>query len=68
MIFSLETSRVLPNHAFYYKDVAKVDKTGEHQVTFTVKGNRGAAIGGDLRLPTLPKGWAPTGGPAVSSP
>ncbi len=57
VIFSLESlKRVSPNHAFYYKDVAKVDKTGEHQVTFTfsVKGNRELpTIIGDL--PVLPK-------------
>ena len=57
VIFSLESlKRVSPNHAFYYKDVAKVDKTAEHQVTFifSVKGNRELpTIIGDL--PVLPK-------------
>ena len=57
VIFSLETlKKVSPNHALYYKNVAKAEKTGEHQVTFTfdVKGNRELPIIiGDL--PVLPK-------------
>lgn len=57
VIFSLETlKKVSPNHALYYKNVAKAEKTGEHQVTFhfDVKGNRELpVIIGDL--PVLPK-------------
>jgi microcin C transport system substrate-binding protein len=57
VIFSFDSiKKVSPNHAFYYKDVAKAEKTGDHQVTFTfsVKGNRELpVIIGDL--PVLPK-------------
>jgi microcin C transport system substrate-binding protein len=57
VIFSFDSiKKVSPNHAFYYKDVAKAEKTGDHQVTFTfsVKGNRELpTIIGDL--PVLPK-------------
>jgi microcin C transport system substrate-binding protein len=57
VVFSLEAlKKVSPNHAFYYKNVAKAQKTGDHQVTFVfdVKGNRELpAIIGDL--PVLPK-------------
>jgi len=57
VIYSLDAiKKVSPNHAFYYKDVAKVDKTGDNQVTFnfSVKGNRELpTIIGDL--PVLPK-------------
>ena len=57
VIFSLDIlKKVSPNHAFYYKDVAKVEKTGDNQVTFnfSVKGNRELPnIIGDL--PVLPK-------------
>jgi len=57
VIFSLETlKKVSPNQAAYYKNVAKVEKTGEREVTFTfdVKGNRELpVIIGDLTV--LPK-------------
>jgi microcin C transport system substrate-binding protein len=57
VIFSLEAiKKVSPNHAFYYKDVVRAEKTGDHQVTFifSVKGNRELpSIVGDL--PLLPK-------------
>ena len=57
VIFSFDAiKKVSPNHAFYYKDVSKAEKTGDHQVTFTfsVKGNRELpTIIGDL--PVLPK-------------
>jgi microcin C transport system substrate-binding protein len=57
VIFSFDAiKKVSPNHAFYYKDVAKVEKTGDRQVTFTfsVKGNRELPnIIGDLQV--LPK-------------
>ena len=57
VIFSLDVlKKVSPNHAFYYKDVVKAEKTGDSQVTFTsrVKGNRELPmiIG---ELPVLPK-------------
>jgi microcin C transport system substrate-binding protein len=57
VIYSFDTiKKVSPNHAFYYKDVAKVERTGDHQLTFSfsVKGNRELpTIIGDL--PVLPK-------------
>ncbi len=57
VIFSLESlKKVSPNHAAYYKNVVKAEKTGDNQVTFLfdVKGNRELpAIIGDL--PVLPK-------------
>ncbi|MCB1520385.1 MAG: ABC transporter substrate-binding protein [Hyphomicrobiaceae bacterium] len=43
VIFSLEAvKRAHPRYAFYYKNVSKVEKTGEREVTFTfdMKGNR----------------------------
>jgi microcin C transport system substrate-binding protein len=46
----------LPNYAFYYKNVTKAEKTGEHQVTFSfdIKGNRELpVIVGEL--PVLPQ-------------
>ncbi len=57
IVFSLEAiKKASPNYAFYYKNVAKAEKTGEHQVTFrfNVKGNRElpVIIG---ELPILPK-------------
>ncbi len=57
VIFSLEAlKKVSPNHALYYKNVVRAEKTGERQVTFQfdVKGNRELpVIIGDL--PVLPK-------------
>jgi microcin C transport system substrate-binding protein len=57
VIFSLEAlKKVSPNHALYYKNVARAEKTGERRVTFyfDVKGNRELpVIIGDL--PVLPK-------------
>jgi microcin C transport system substrate-binding protein len=57
VIFSLETlKKVSPNYSLYYKDVARVEKTGDRQVTFIfdVKGNRELPlIIGDLMV--LPK-------------
>ncbi len=57
VIFSFDSiKKVSPNHAFYYKDVARAEKTGDHRVTFvfSVKGNRELpVIIGDL--PVLPK-------------
>jgi microcin C transport system substrate-binding protein len=57
VIFSFDAiKKVSPNHAFYYKDVSKAEKTGDRQVTFTfsVKGNRELpTIIGDLQV--LPK-------------
>src|SRR4029078_4504600 len=43
VIFSFEQfKKVNPFYAFYYKNVDKAEKTGDHEVTFTfnVKGNR----------------------------
>lgn len=57
VIFSLAAiKKASPNYAFYYKDVKRAEKTGEHQVTFVfdVKGNRELpVIVGEL--PILPK-------------
>ncbi|MBO0741204.1 MAG: ABC transporter substrate-binding protein, partial [Hyphomicrobiaceae bacterium] len=57
VIFSLETlKKISPNYSLYYKDVARAEKTGEHQVTFffDIKGNRELPlIIGDLMV--LPK-------------
>jgi microcin C transport system substrate-binding protein len=43
VVFSFEQlKKANPFYAFYYKNVAKVEKTGDHEVTFTfdTKGNR----------------------------
>ncbi len=43
VVFSFEQlKKVNPFYAFYYKNVAKAEKTGDHEVTFTfdAKGNR----------------------------
>jgi microcin C transport system substrate-binding protein len=57
VIFSFETiKKVSPNHAFYYKNITKAEKTGDRQVkfSFNVTGNRELpVIIGDL--PILPK-------------
>jgi microcin C transport system substrate-binding protein len=57
VIFSFDSlKKVSPNYAFYYKNVAKAEKTGDRQVTFVfdVKGNRELpTIVGEL--PVLPK-------------
>jgi microcin C transport system substrate-binding protein len=57
VIFSFETiKKVSPNHAFYYKNITKAEKTGDNQVTFifNVTGTRELpVIIGDL--PVLPK-------------
>jgi microcin C transport system substrate-binding protein len=57
VIFSMEQiKKVSPGQAFYYKNVVRVEKTGDHEVTFVfdVKGNRELpVIIGDL--PVLPK-------------
>ncbi len=59
VIFSFETARAnLPNIQAYYKDISKVEKTGDHEVTFTfaVKGNRELPnITGQMAV--LPKHW-----------
>ena len=59
VIFSFETLKAnSPQYAFYYKNVAKAEATGEREVTFTMaeKGNRELPqiIG---QLPVLPKHW-----------
>jgi microcin C transport system substrate-binding protein len=59
VIFSFETTKAnLPNVQAYYKDVSKVEKTGDHEVTFyfSVKGNRELPqITGQIAV--LPKHW-----------
>ncbi len=64
VIFSLKAlKKAHPRYAFYYKNVVKAEKTGEHEVTFTfdVKGNRELPqIVGQLTV--LPKHfWEGTG-------
>jgi len=63
-IFSFEEQKKAhPRTAFYYKNVVKAEKTGEHEVTFTfdVKGNRELPhIVGQLNI--IPKAfWQGTG-------
>lgn len=57
VVFSLDALKSAdPQHAQYYKNVVKAEKTGEHEVTFTfdVKGNRELpAIVGEMAV--LPK-------------
>ena len=57
VIFSLEAiKKASPNYAFYYKNVARAEKTGERQITFhfNVTGNRELpVIVGEL--PILPR-------------
>ncbi len=59
VIFSLEVQKAnLPARSAYYKDIAKVEKTAEREVTFTfaIKGNRELPhITGQLAI--LPKHW-----------
>ncbi|HEX8167136.1 MAG TPA: extracellular solute-binding protein [Beijerinckiaceae bacterium] len=59
VIFSFDTFRAnSPQYAFYYKNVARAEETGEREITFTFseKGNRELPhiIG---QLPVLPKHW-----------
>ncbi len=59
VIFSFETLKAnSPQYAFYYKNVAKAEETGEREVTFTFSetGNRELPqiVG---QLPVLPKHW-----------
>lgn len=59
VVFSFEMLKAnSPQYAFYYKNVAKAEETGEHEVTFTFseKGNRELPqiVG---QLPVLPKHW-----------
>jgi microcin C transport system substrate-binding protein len=59
VIFSFTTFKAnSPQYAFYYKNVARAEETGEREVTFTFseKGNRELPhiIG---QLPVLPKHW-----------
>ncbi|MGA0596925.1 extracellular solute-binding protein [Enterovirga sp. CN4-39] len=59
VIFSFETLKsTRPTYAFYYHNVAKVEQTGPHEVTFTFseKGNRELPqiVG---QMPVLPKAW-----------
>ncbi len=59
VIFSFESTKAnLPKVQGYYKDISKVEKTGEREVTFTfaVKGNRELPqITGQISV--LPKHW-----------
>jgi microcin C transport system substrate-binding protein len=59
VIFSFESTKAnLPRVQGYYKDISKVEKTGEREVTFTfsVKGNRELPqITGQISV--LPKHW-----------
>jgi microcin C transport system substrate-binding protein len=59
VIYSFDVQKAnLPNIQAYYKDIAKVEQTGEHEVTFVfgVKGNRELPkITGQLRV--LPQHW-----------
>jgi microcin C transport system substrate-binding protein len=65
VIWSLETQRKInPNTEFYYHDVAKAEKTGENEVTFTFAkaGNRELPfIVGEI--PILPKHFWTANGP-----
>ncbi|MFC4174293.1 extracellular solute-binding protein [Microvirga sp. GCM10011540] len=65
VIFSFEALKThSPLYAFYYRNVAKAEKTGEHEVTFTFNetGNRELPqiVG---QLPVLPKHWWEATGP-----
>lgn len=59
VIFSFESTKAnLPRVQGYYKDISKVEKTGEREITFTfsVKGNRELPqIAGQISV--LPKHW-----------
>jgi microcin C transport system substrate-binding protein len=59
VIFSFDTLKAnLPNRQAYYKDVVRVEKSGDHEVTivFSVKGNRELPqILGEISV--LPKHW-----------
>ncbi len=59
VIWSMENlKKAHPFYAFYYRDIAKVEQTGEREVrfTFAVKGNRELPqITG--QMPVLPKHW-----------
>ncbi len=59
VIFSFESTKAnLPRVQGYYKDISKVEKTGEREITFTcsVKGNRELPqITGQISV--LPKHW-----------
>jgi microcin C transport system substrate-binding protein len=65
VVFSFETLKANdPQSAFYYKNVAKAEATGEREVTFTFseKGNRELPqIVGQLRV--MPKHWWEGTGP-----
>jgi microcin C transport system substrate-binding protein len=65
VVFSLNSLKTYsPLFALYYKNVAKAEKTGEHEVTFTFNetGNRELPqiVG---QLPVLPKHWWEGTGP-----
>ena len=50
VIFSLEAiKKASPNFAFYYKNVTKAEKTGDRQVTFTVRRQGQPRAAGDRR-------------------
>ena len=65
VIFSMDTLRKnMPNYSAYYKNVVKVEKTGERKVTFTFdeKNNRELPYIVS-ELPVLPKHWWEAKGP-----
>ncbi len=59
VIFSLETLKAnLATQAAYYKNVEKVEQTGEHDVTFTFNQKNNRELPSILaELPVLPKHW-----------
>ncbi len=59
VIWSMETLREAnPFYNFYYKNIAKAQQTGDHEVTltFTTKGNRELPLITG-QMPVLPKHW-----------
>ena len=59
VIWSMQSLReAQPFYNFYYKNIAKAEQTGEHEVTFTFnqKGNRELPLITG-QMPVLPKHW-----------
>ena len=69
VIFSMETLKAnLPNYSAYYKNVVKMEKTGEREVTFFFDEKNNRELPSIVsELPVLPKHWwqgaAPDGKP-----
>ncbi|MEO9168520.1 MAG: extracellular solute-binding protein [Aestuariivirga sp.] len=65
VIFSMETLKSnLPNYAAYYKNVVKMEKTGEREVTFTFDEKNNRELPSIVsELPILPKHWWQSQGP-----